>query len=107
MSLAIVALLVSILTSYYYFKNIEYNSYAKNVLIYFCISFSLNIFNLIFGQSSFLLVFVIVLLESFIDVLIMRFVRAKTESLILFIILSGLLALAIRWVLMFFLLLIF
>ena len=97
MNLAVIQLLVSILLEYYYFKNIEYNSYLKNVFIYACVLFALNIIGIVSGQISFFIVLIMAILGGCIAVSTKKFVRARTESLIVFIILSGLMDIAIRF----------
>lgn len=84
----IISLIVPLLIYWYYFNNIEYNSYAKNVTIYaLYILITDLISQALSGNFAIISSLLSGILAGLISVKIMEFARKQTDSFILFVIL--------------------
>lgn len=106
--MAIIILLLSLIPSlllyWYYFKNIDNNSYLKNVAIYTIFNFILDIISqAMSGKFTIISSLITGIIAALISVKIMEFARKQTNSFILFVILcfglSFILSLALSFIL--------
>ena len=102
-------LLVGIALSWYFFNFIENNSYIKNVIIYAVSNFALLMINQAIAGNGFEIISNIIasIIGGLIIVKIMEFVKTKTNSLLVFCILTELVIIAIAFCISFILTLIF
>lgn len=93
------SLIFGIALAWYFFNFIENNSYIKNVIIYAVSNFAILMINQTFFGSGFVILLNIIssIIGSLILVKIMEFTKANTNSLLGFIILTEIIAIAINF----------